>query len=93
MPRYALESLAFSGIVLVMMYLVNQGNNAQSIIPVVALFAVAGYKLMPALQSIYSSIVTMKFNTPALIILSDDLDSMDSIKNEILNSNQKKIFK
>ena len=73
MPRYVLESLAFGGVVLVMIYLVNQGNSSQAIIPVVALYAVAGYKLMPALQNIYSSIVTLKFNTPALIILSDDL--------------------
>ena len=73
MPRYVLESLAFGGVVLVMMFLVNQGDDAQSIIPVVALYAVAGYKLMPALQNIYSSIVTVKFNIPALIILTDDL--------------------
>tara|TARA_B100000787_G_scaffold169666_1_gene161635 strand:- start:813 stop:2600 length:1788 start_codon:yes stop_codon:yes gene_type:complete len=73
MPRYVLESLAFGGVVLVMMYLVNQGNNSQSIIPVVALYAVAGYKLMPALQNIYSSIVTVRFNIPALVLLTDDL--------------------
>jgi ATP-binding cassette, subfamily B, bacterial PglK len=73
MPRYILETLAFGGVVLVMLYLVNDGGNFQSIIPIIALYVFAGYKLMPALQNIYSSIVTVRFNIPALIILSDDL--------------------
>tara|TARA_B110000008_G_scaffold279491_1_gene326787 strand:- start:613 stop:2394 length:1782 start_codon:yes stop_codon:yes gene_type:complete len=73
-PRYILESLAFGGIVIILMYLVNKGGEVQSIIPIVALYALAGYKLMPALQSIYSSIVTVRFNIPALLILSDDLE-------------------
>jgi len=76
-PRYVLDSLAFGGVVLVMLFLVNQGNSSQNIIPIVALYAVAGYRLIPALQNIYSSIVTLKFNTPALKILTDDLRSDD----------------
>ena len=60
-----------------MLFLVNQGNSSQNIIPIVALYAVAGYRLIPALQNIYSSIVTLKFNTPALKILTDDLRSDD----------------
>ena len=89
MPRYFLESLAFGSVVLVMIYLVNQGNSSQNIIPIVALYAVAGYKLMPALQNIYSSIVTLKFNTPALKILSDDLNmnlSYNKLKKSDLQS-------
>ena len=85
LPRYLLESFAFCGIVLVMMFLVNGGKNSQSIIPIVALYAVAGYKLIPALQNIYSSIVTIKFNTAALIILSDDLSEEMSSKQPSTN--------
>jgi len=75
MPRYLIESLAFGSIVLIMIYLINQDSKAQDIIPIVALYSFAGYKLIPAIQHIYSSIVTVKFNTPALIILTDDLQS------------------
>jgi len=86
MPRYLLESMAFGGVVLVMIYLVNQGDSAENILPTVALYAMAGYKLMPALQNIYSSIVTLKFNAPALIILTDDL-IINSTINKVEKSN------
>ena len=86
MPRYLLESMAFGGVVLVMIYLVNQGDSAENILPIVALYAMAGYKLMPALQNIYSSIVTLKFNAPALIILTDDL-MINSTINKVEKSN------
>jgi len=91
MPRYFLESLAFGSVVLVMIYLVNQGNSSQNIIPIVALYAVAGYKLMPALQNIYSSIVTLKFNMPALKILSDDLNMNLSYNNKLKKSDLQSI--
>jgi ABC-type bacteriocin/lantibiotic exporter with double-glycine peptidase domain len=72
-PKYGLEFIAFGGIVLLMLYLVSQGEGAKNTIPIVALYAISGYKLMPALQNIYSSMVTLKFNIPALAILTNDL--------------------
>ena len=42
---------------------------ADNIISSLAVFAVAGYRLMPALQNIYSGITMMKYNQAALDVL------------------------
>jgi ATP-binding cassette, subfamily B, bacterial PglK len=54
LPRYALETLAFGGILLILLVHVAKGGNAQAQVPVLALFAFAGYRLLPALQYVYA---------------------------------------
>lgn len=67
LPRYALEGLVFGGMILVLIYLINYtDNDLTSVIPLVALFAFAGYRLMPSLQQIYGSISGLKFAGAAL---------------------------
>ena len=74
LPRYALETIAFGGILLVVMYLVSRGERATNIAPLLALYAFAGYRLMPALQQLFASVTTLRFNAPALDVLYHDLD-------------------
>lgn len=78
LPRYALETIAFGGILLVVMYLVHRGDRTTDIAPLLALYAFAGYRLMPALQHLFASITTLRFNAPALDVLYHDLDGDQS---------------
>ena len=54
LPRFILEAVAFGGMLLVVLYLMAQGSDITNVIPVIALYAFAGYRLMPALQHIYT---------------------------------------
>ena len=72
-PRYALEVIAFGGILLITMYLVITQRDTANTIPLMALYAFAGYRLMPALQGVFSGITTVKFNLALLDRLSKDL--------------------
>lgn len=74
-PRYALEVIAFGGILLITLYFVITQKNTANTIPLMALYAFAGYRLMPALQGVFSGITTIKFNVALLDRLSQDLDS------------------
>ena len=57
------------------------GNDGfSSGLPVVALYALAGYRLMPSLQMIYSSIATLRSSLAALDILHKDLKSLPSFE-------------
>ena len=47
----------------------------------VALYALAGYRIMPGLQQIYHSIAQIRYNTPALDILLKDLKNSTYNKN------------
>lgn len=75
LPRYALEPLAFGGIVTIIIYLIANDQTSGEIIPLISLYALAGYRLMPALQQIYLGLTQIRYNLPALDILVDDLSS------------------
>jgi ABC-type bacteriocin/lantibiotic exporter with double-glycine peptidase domain len=49
LPRIALEAIAFGGMLLVVLYLMAQSGSFASALPIIALYAFAGYRLMPAL--------------------------------------------
>lgn len=75
-PRFALEATTFGGMILVTLYLMSQSGNFTSAAPILALYAFAGYRLMPALQQIYSSVTLLNFTVPALNSVYDDLKSL-----------------
>ena len=72
-PRYALETIAFGGIVGIVIYLIANNLRGSEIVSMMALYAFAGYRLMPALQQIYYGFVNVQYNFPALEILIEDL--------------------
>ena len=72
-PRYAIETLAFGGLLLIVLFFILTSENYMDVIPLVALYALAGYRIMPGLQQIYHSITQIRYNTPALRLLLKDL--------------------
>lgn len=76
MPRFVLEAVAFGGMLIVVLYLMAGSGGISTILPVIALYAFAGYRLMPALQQIYGSFSQLRFSSPALDVLHTDLISL-----------------
>jgi len=76
LPRFALEAIAFGGMLLVVLYLMAQSGSFASALPIIALYAFAGYRLMPALQQIYGAVTQLRFTGPALDALHADLMSL-----------------
>ena len=76
-PRYALETIAFGTIVLVILVRIRSNEPFADLLPVLSLYVFAGYRLMPALNELFNSIVTIRFNVPALERLQTDLLSIE----------------
>lgn len=72
-PRYALELVVIGGLLAVILYVLSLGRALDKMIPLIALYAFASYRLMPALQQIYSSATAIKFNLSTLDVLCQDL--------------------
>ena len=72
-PRYALDALAFGTIVLLIVILTIKGGSAAEVIPMVSLFAFAGYRMLPAMQAVFASVTSIYFNQPILDTLYEDL--------------------
>lgn len=81
LPRYALEITAFGGIIALVCYSISSGKNSGQIIPLISIYVLAGYKLLPALQQIYVNVTTIRYNLPALEILITDLPHSKGKKN------------
>ena len=72
LPRYFLEIVAFGGIVLLVIYSLLFSDSGDSLIPLLSLFSLAGYRLLPALQQIYSGFSQVRFHWPVLEAVCDD---------------------
>ena len=72
LPRHAIEAIAFGGILLLILYLMKQEGTFASALPVISLYAYAGYRLMPALQNIYASRTKLRYIIPTLNSLYED---------------------
>jgi len=73
LPRYALEIIAFGGILVMVLFLISRGQKAAEMVPLLALYAFAGYRLLPSLQALFSAITNLRFNVGALHVVHDDL--------------------
>lgn len=79
MPRFALEAVAFGGLLLMILYMMSMNDNIEAVLPIIALYALAGYRLLPALQQIYEGFSKLKFSTPAVKKLHNDLTKLKKI--------------
>lgn len=73
-PRYVMEVIAFGSIISLVIYLLNSyEGDLGAILPALAVYALAGFKLLPAFQNIYSSIANIKAGLPAFAEIRTDL--------------------
>ena len=77
MPRFALEAIAFGGMLLLMLSLMTRNGSFAAALPIISLYAFAGYRLMPALQQIYSASTQLRFAGSALNALHTELMSLN----------------
>ena len=65
--------------------MMTQSSDFNSFLPILSLYIFSGYRLMPALQEIYNSLVQLTFVSPALKKLYNDLNELN-----LQNINQNK---
>ena len=79
LPKYVLEVLSLGGILLITMYYIGARNDsATQMVPLLAVYAFAGYRILPALQQIFAGIATVRLNLATLELLYRDLSDEES---------------
>ncbi|WP_336485765.1 ABC transporter ATP-binding protein [Methylobacterium nigriterrae] len=73
MPRFVIESLAFGGVIVVVLFALSQGLDTAGLLPLLGLFAFAGYRMLPAFQNIFTSLALLRFYLPAVRVVVDEL--------------------
>ena len=85
LPRFLIEGIAFGGMILLILIMMATGNNFTKIIPIVAVYAFAGYRLIPALQQVYIAFTQLRFSEKALDSIYKDISNLK--KNIYLDEN------
>ncbi len=73
LPRYALESIAFGGVLLIVLGLLWRGQGLADVLPVLGLYAFSAYRMLPGLQTMFSGFTNIRFAQSALDTLYRDL--------------------
>ena len=76
-PKFLLEILALGGILAIALVLFAAEGTVAGVLPVLSLYAVAGYRLMPALQQMFQGISKMRSAGPSVDILYEDMKSLE----------------
>lgn len=79
LPRYALEAIAFGGMVLILLSVLDDKNGVSQILPTVALYAFAGYRLLPAMQALYSNLTSLRFSETIINELYKEIESLENV--------------
>lgn len=61
-PKFVLETIGFGGILLMTLYFINYRGDFQQVVSIVALYAFAGYRLMPALQKVFKGLTKIRYH-------------------------------
>ena len=72
-PKYLIESIGVGGILGLSMILMATGDGLGSVLPILGLYAFAGYKLLPAAQRMYAGASKLRFGAAAVHEIHDDL--------------------
>ena len=75
LPRYVIEVIAYAGIVAVTLGFVLKGEGTAAV-PSLALYALAGNRLVPIFQQFFAAAITIKYHTKAVDSLVADLNTV-----------------
>jgi ABC-type multidrug transport system fused ATPase/permease subunit len=73
LPSLGMQAVLFGGMLLAVLYLIATHGRFERALPVVTVFAFAGYRLMPALQTVFQGFSQMRFSESAVDLLCDHL--------------------
>ncbi len=72
-PRYTIELLAFGAILATVLYWLTAGYDFTERIPVLTLFALAGYRLLPALTKAFDGAAQLSHHLPVIDEVYSDM--------------------
>lgn len=73
MPRFILETIGFCILIACVAYILMKYNNASAVIPIISMYALALYRILPALNRILQSYNMTRFYKKSLEIVYEDL--------------------
>jgi ABC-type multidrug transport system fused ATPase/permease subunit len=74
LPRYALETVAFGAMLVMMLYLLETHHSLQGALPVLGLYIFASMRLLPALQAVFGAFNAVRYNGTVVAQLAAEFE-------------------
>ena len=90
-PRYIMELVAFGSLILFLLYLIiKYDGKFDEVLPILSVYTLASFKLIPALQHIYACTVLIRGHISSFSLIEKDLkQSLSFLKIPISNKRKK----
>jgi ATP-binding cassette, subfamily B, bacterial PglK len=80
-PRYFMELITFGSMIALVLYLIaSHDGNLSIILPILSVYALATFKLLPAFQQIYTGVAGIKGNIAAFESIQQDLINSEKMQ-------------
>lgn len=80
LPRYALETVAYGGMLFIVVFQLFRGADVGGLLPILGLYALGTYRLLPATQVVFNSATSIRYSMPALDVLYKNLKELPEVQ-------------
>ncbi|MCC6948885.1 MAG: ABC transporter ATP-binding protein [Bradyrhizobiaceae bacterium] len=77
-PKYLVEALGFAAVLIVALFLLTRSGGMGAALPLIGLYAYAGYRILPAMHLIYRAFVMLRFIAPAVDTIVREIGSVEA---------------
>ena len=74
LPRFWLELLSVSGLVILVIGMLMRGQPLEAVLPTLGLFAVAAFRLIPSVNRILGAVQSLRYGVPAIDVLHKEIN-------------------
>jgi ATP-binding cassette, subfamily B, bacterial PglK len=82
LPRFLLETAGFVAIVGIVIYVFSTYEDSSAVFPVLAMFALAFYRMLPSITKILAGVNQIRYFMPSINILYDELTKKTEVLGE-----------
>ena len=75
LPKFVIESISFGAILILALVLLTTQDDIRSVVPILSIYALAGYKLLPTMQQIYKSLSSLSGHGSVASVIKNRLGS------------------
>lgn len=92
-PKFALETVAFSSIMLFVLVALIQSGNFTDVAGTVTLYAYAGYRMIPAIQGLFKALTKIKYGSHTAEKIVQQFNLVSSCSKESVSPQNRIVFK
>lgn len=80
-PKYFVDTVVFGAILVLVLSMTDAQQTLSTSLPLITLFAVAGYRLLPAVNGVYAALAQFRGSLPAIDAIYGDIHAATKTEN------------